>query len=301
MGPEPFLQAEIGSQPGCWRRAVEVAARSQGLLPEDGERVAAVGCGTSWFMAQAYAALREAAGKGETDAFTASELPRGRRYDRLVAITRSGTTTEVLTLLSEVRGARPTLAVTADPAATVVEAADRAIVLDFADERSVVQTRFATTTLALLRVSLGQDLAPVIADADRALAAEPPAGLEQRAQFTFLGSGWAVGLANEAALKLREACSAWAESYPAMEYRHGPISVADARSMVWFLSPPPAALPEEVAATGALVVLPTGDPMAELVRVQRLAAALAAARGLDPDRPRHLTRSVILSSPPARR
>jgi fructoselysine-6-P-deglycase FrlB-like protein len=106
MGPEPFLQAEIGSQPGCWRRAVEVAARSLDLLPEDGERVAAVGCGTSWFMAQAYAALREAAGKGETDAFTASELPRGRRYDRLVAITRSGTTTEVLTLLSEVRGAR---------------------------------------------------------------------------------------------------------------------------------------------------------------------------------------------------
>jgi fructoselysine-6-P-deglycase FrlB-like protein len=301
MGPEPFLQAEIGSQPGCWRRAVEVAARSQRLLPADGERVAVVGCGTSWFMAQAYAALREAAGRGETDAFTASELPRGRRYDRLVAITRSGTTTEVLTLLAQARGARPTLAVTADPAAAVVEAADRAIVLDFADERSVVQTRFATTTLALLRASLGQDLAPVLADADRALAAELPPGLEARAQFTFLGSGWAVGLANEAALKLREACSAWAESYPAMEYRHGPISVADAGSVVWFLSPPPAALPEQVAATGALVVLPTGDPMAELVRVQRLAVALAVARGLDPDRPRHLTRSVILSSRPARR
>ena len=87
MDRQPFVHAELMSQPDCWRRAVEVAVRSQALLPRDGERVAVVGCGTSWFMAQAYASLREAAGRGETDAFTASELPRGRRYDRLVAIT----------------------------------------------------------------------------------------------------------------------------------------------------------------------------------------------------------------------
>ena len=296
MGREPFVHTEIMSQPGCWRRAVEVAARSQELLPRDGERVAVAGCGTSWFMAQAYASLREATGRGETDAFAASEMPRGRRYDRLLAITRSGTTTEVLRLLEQVRGGQPTLAVTGDPASDVLGAADQTIVLDFADERSVVQTRFATTTLALLRASLGQDLEPVVAAAEQAVVDDLPAGLLERTQFTFLGSGWTVGLANEAALKLREACSAWAESYPAMEYRHGPISITDARSAVWFLTPPPASLPEEVAATHALVLTPTGDPMAELVRVQRLSVALAAAKGLDPDRPRNLSRSVILSS-----
>ena len=298
MGREPFVQTEILSQPGCWRRAVEVAARSRGLLPRDGERVAIVGCGTSWFMAQAYASLRESTGQGETDAFAASELPRGRHYDRLLAITRSGTTTEVLSLLRQVRGRQPTLAVTGDPASAVLGAADQTIVLDFADERSVVQTRFATSTLALLRASLGQDLEPVIAEAEQAMVAELPAGLLERTQFTFLGSGWTIGLANEAALKMREACLAWAESYPVMEYRHGPISITDARSAVWFLAPPPASLPEEVAATRALVLTPTGDPMAELVRVQRLSVALAAAKGLDPDRPRHLSRSVILPSQP---
>jgi fructoselysine-6-P-deglycase FrlB-like protein len=298
MGREPFVQTEILSQPGCWRRAVEVAGRSRGLLPRDGERVAVVGCGTSWFMAQAYASLRESTGQGETDAFAASELPRGRHYDRLLAITRSGTTTEVLSLLRQVRGRQPTLAVTGDPASAVLGAADQTIVLDFADERSVVQTRFATSTLALLRASLGQDLEPVIAEAGQAVAAELPAGLLERTQFTFLGSGWTIGLANEAALKMREACLAWAESYPVMEYRHGPISITDARSAVWFLTPPPASLPEEVAATRALVLTPTGDPMAELVRVQRLSVALAAAKGIDPDRPRHLSRSVILPSQP---
>jgi fructoselysine-6-P-deglycase FrlB-like protein len=294
MGREPFVHAELSSQPDCWRRAVEVALQSQGLLPRDGERVAVVGCGTSWFMAQAYASLRESTGQGETDAFAASEMPRGRHYDRLLAITRSGTTTEVLELLHQVRGRQPTLAVTADPASAALDAADQTIVLDFADERSVVQTRFATTTLALLRASLGQDLEPVIAEAEQAVAADLPASLLERTQFTFLGSGWTVGLANEAALKMREACSAWAESYPAMEYRHGPISITDARSAVWFLTHPPASLPEEVAVTQALVLTPTGDPMAELVKVQRLAVALATAKGLDPDRPRNLSRSVIL-------
>jgi fructoselysine-6-P-deglycase FrlB-like protein len=298
MDREPFVHAELRSQPDCWRRAVEVAERSQGLLPRNGERVAVVGCGTSWFMAQAYASLRESAGQGETDAFAASELPRGRRYDRLLAITRSGTTTEVLTLLHQARGRQPTLAFTGDPASPVLGAADQTIVLDFADERSVVQTRFATSTLALLRAALGQDLEPAIAQADQAVVADLPAGLLERTQFTFLGSGWTVGLANEAALKLREACSAWAESYPAMEYRHGPISITDAGSAVWFLSHPPESLPEEIAATQALVLTPTGDPMAELVKVQRLAVALATAKGLDPDRPRNLSRSVILPPRP---
>ncbi|MBW5422845.1 sugar isomerase, partial [Streptomyces sp. BG9H] len=36
-------------------------------------------------------------------------------------------------------------------------------------------------------------------------------------------------------------------------------------------------------------------PLADLIRAQRLAVALAESRGYDPDRPRNLTRSVILS------
>ena len=70
-------EAEIASQPACWQRAAELAAGpAAALLPAAGERVAVVGCGTSWFIAQSYAAAREAAGHGETDAFAASEMPR---------------------------------------------------------------------------------------------------------------------------------------------------------------------------------------------------------------------------------
>jgi fructoselysine-6-P-deglycase FrlB-like protein len=80
-----------------------------------------------------------------------------------------------------------------------------------------------------------------------------------------------------------------------MEYRHGPISVAGPRSVVWALGAVDAGVLEAAAATGATVVGGELDPMAELIVIQRMAVALADHRGLDPDRPRHLTRSVVLS------
>src|SRR5215467_5373010 len=152
-GTVTVTEAEIAAQPDCWRRAVALLPDVAGLLPSQGERVAVVGCGTSWFIAQSYAAAREAAGHGETDAFAASEMPLGRRYDRVVALTRSGTTTEILRLLAGVPS--PTIAITADADAPVAATAGSVIALDFADERSVVQTRFATTELALLLAHLG--------------------------------------------------------------------------------------------------------------------------------------------------
>ncbi|WP_189242810.1 SIS domain-containing protein [Planobispora rosea] len=285
-------ETEIASQPACWRRVVGTVPAD--ALPRPGERVAVVGCGTSWFVAQAYAVLRERAGHGETDAFAASEAPAGRSYDRVLALTRSGTTTEVLNLLRDT--STPTTVITADPDTPVMTLADQIVVLDFADEKSVVQTRFATTQLALLRAHLGEDLTGSIIDAERALADPLPPDLISAEQFTFLGRGWSYGLALEAALKMREACRAWTEAYPAMEYRHGPISIAGPGRITWMLGEAPEGLRAEVEAAGGTFLQSPLDPMAELVRIQRVAVARALARGLNPDEPLHLTRSVILSS-----
>ncbi|RAG85500.1 sugar isomerase [Streptacidiphilus pinicola] len=284
---------EIASQPACWRRAMQLAPAG---LPQAGERVAVVGCGTSLYIAQAYAALRESAGLGETDPFAASGYRSTRRYDRLVAITRSGTTTEVLDALARARAAGiPTTALTGDPETPVAAAADTVVDLSFADEKSVVQTRFATTTLVLLRSGLGLTPAGLPEQAERALVQDLPQEVLAAGQFTFLGTDWTVGPANEAALKLREAAGAWTESYPAMEYRHGPISISGRGGVVWFFGEPPAGLLDQVVTTGATVVTSDLDPLADLVRAQRLAVALAEARGLDPDRPRNLTRSIVLA------
>jgi hypothetical protein len=66
-------------------------------------------------------------------------------------------------------------------------------------------------------------------------------------------------------------------------------------SVVWLFGSPPDGLEDEIAAAGGTAWFSDEDPMAELVRVQVLAVALALARGLDPDRPRNLARSVILA------
>jgi fructoselysine-6-P-deglycase FrlB-like protein len=288
-----LTEREIATQPDCWVQAQRLAASVD--LRREGARMAVIGCGSSWFTAMCVAALREAYGHGETDAFTPSEAPLNRAYDVVVAISRSGTTTEVVRALEDVAGRIPTVAVVAVADAPVAAAADEVVLLDFADEESVVQTRFVTTAIALARAAVGDPGLPVaIDDARRVLARAPQLDGAAPDRFVLLGTGWALGLAHEAALKLRETAQAWSEAYPAMEYRHGPIAVADAGTAAWTLGDPPEGLVDELRAVGATVVVPDVDPLAALVDLQRIAVARALARGLDPDHPRHLTRSIVL-------
>jgi fructoselysine-6-P-deglycase FrlB-like protein len=93
---------------------------------------------------------------------------------------------------------------------------------------------------------------------------------------------------------MREAAGAWTEAYPAMEYRHGPISITGPNRVAWAFGPVPDGLAADIARTGGVLEASGLDPLADLVRAQRLAVAIAEARGLDPDTPRNLTRSVIL-------
>jgi fructoselysine-6-P-deglycase FrlB-like protein len=256
-----------------------------------------IGCGTSLYMAQAYAALREAAGQGVTDAWTPTEARLGRGYDRVLAITRSGTTTEVLELLAAVRGRTPATVVSSSPGTPAVELASP-ILTPEVDEESVVQTRFATTTLAMLRWSLGEDLTNAAAQAQAVLDADDDelAAIADTDQVTFVGRDWTNGVAQEAALKLRESSQSWTESYPMMEYRHGPQSISAPGRFVWAFGPLVTGFADDVAATGATLVASGNDALAELVRVHRLCVVKAARLGLDPDRPRNLTRSIILPS-----
>jgi len=287
------FERELTTQPEMWRRAAELAS-SLTLFPSPGARVAFVGCGTSLYIAQAAAAYRSEQMLGESDAFPASEVPPGRKYDAVVAISRSGTTTEVLEAIAAFAPQTRTLAITAvddSPLASLV--ADR-IVLAFADERSVVQTRFATSALSLLLTHCGWDIAASATRAEVFLGEPSTEELDRADHFVFLGRGVAAALANEAALKLREVLGAWTESYPTMEYRHGPISAASERSLIWILDDVEPSIDEEIAITGARVLRSGSDPLASLVRVHRAVQHLATRRGIDPDHPRFLARSIML-------
>lgn len=282
---------EIASQPECWRRARYQADAGVPGLPEPGERVLVLGCGTSYYVACAYAWLREQSGHGATDAVIASELPPlVRRYDRVVAISRSGTTTEVVRALDRFAGAVPITALVGVTGTPVTERATDVVDLSYADERSVVQTRFPTTVLTLLRTAHGADGTALVDSCVTALRAELS---PLPRQLVVLASGWAAGLAQEAALKCREAAGMWAEAYATGEYRHGPISVAGPGTLVWAMTPLSDAEIDAITGTGATIRHGGAEPQAELVLLQRHAVAWATTQGRDADRPVYLSRSVI--------
>jgi fructoselysine-6-P-deglycase FrlB-like protein len=284
---------EILDQPRAWSRAADLARAVPGALPR-GERIAVIGCGSSWHAAKALAALRELSAQGETDAFAASEALLDRSYDRVVAISRSGATSEIRQALERVRMGTTTVALVGDPESPVAAECELVVDLSFADDRAVVQTRFVTTVVAFARAALALDDEGLLADAEAALWEPHPIDAGTLDRATVLGRGWRIGLADAGALALRETAQLSAEAYPAMEYRHGPIAASGPGALVWLLDQPPAGLEDEVAATGAAVIVAKLDPLAELIRIQRLAVAVAESRGLDPDRPANLERAVVL-------
>ncbi|RAJ91376.1 MULTISPECIES: sugar isomerase [unclassified Streptomyces] len=266
----------VEGQPDCWTRAAELAVRHREVLPRRGERVAVVGSGASYAMAQAYAALREAEGHGETDAFSASAFLYGREYDRIVALTRTGTAPVMQRLLGKVHDSVPSVAITASPDAPGI--ADHTLRLDFADEpREAIATLFPTTVLALLRAHLGENLDDATDDAYEAIEESLPQVLLGARQFTFLGSGWTYGIAEAAAQLMRDNAGTWAQAYQEPEYRPRPAGPGqDPGEVTWVFGDVPERLAQAVREAGGTLVSSARDPLAELVRVQRLAVAGAA-------------------------
>src|SRR6202453_812960 len=126
------LMDEIASQPEIWSTAIDLAAASStaAALPASGARVAVIGCGSSLNVARCYARLREAAGHGEPDPSPAPEFPAPRRYDHMVLISRTGTTSEVLAALQEIPQGVRTTSLTADSSAPLANETSSVVLLD---------------------------------------------------------------------------------------------------------------------------------------------------------------------------
>jgi glucosamine--fructose-6-phosphate aminotransferase (isomerizing) len=125
-----------------------------------------------------------------------------------------------------------------------------------------------------------------------------------------LGAGAALGLANEAVLKITETSQVPANAWEPFEFRHGPISVCEPGVLVVGLMGGRAEEAEarvlaESAELGsttwrpepggvAAALGPVARLLVRLHPLQALAFGLALRRGLDPDRPRHLNQVVVL-------
>ncbi len=143
---------------------------------------------------------------------------------------------------------------------------------------------------------------------DWSAAIEP---LHSAASLFVVARGLGLGLAQEAALKLKETCGLHAEAFSSAELRHGPMALVSRGFPVLAFAQHDEALADvealaaELAGVGAQVMLagsrvpgtielsalrahPAIEPMLLVQSFYRFASALAPARGLDPDRPPHL-------------
>jgi glucosamine--fructose-6-phosphate aminotransferase (isomerizing) len=129
-----------------------------------------------------------------------------------------------------------------------------------------------------------------------------------------IGRGTGLAVAMEAALKFKETCGIQAEAFSGAEVKHGPMALIDEGYPLLVLAPRgPAqagllALAEEMRQRGARLLLaaPAGtpganlpiapasslelDPITTIQSFYPMVEALARARGVDPDRPRHLAK-----------
>jgi len=339
---------EITSQPYAWAEALEVGAGAGSALLELWQRVGGrsllfTGCGSTHYLSLAAAALARRYGL-PARGVPASEIWLGTdpaalepANTILVAVSRSGETSETLRAVDAFRasGGAAIVAVTCYPERELAAQSNLVLGLPSAREVSIAQTRSFASMLLACQMAVGA----LAGDAGQSarLATLPELGrgliggifdlMQQMGsdlsveRFFFLGSGPLYGLAAEAMLKMKEMSLTYSEAYHPLEFRHGPMSMADQSALVVGLIGDRAPAQEvavlrDMRTLGARI-LPIADddvsigadPMAlkllsglaeddrtvlYLPPLQLLAYNRSLAKGLDPDRPRNLEAAVVL-------
>lgn len=339
-----YTLEEILSQPSVWESVLRQAEHSAsewraGLRGKT--HLVFTGCGSTWYLAEiAVALFRRLLG------YRASAVPGGElllyRQDwledfsgsagssLLIAISRSGATTETVQAAAEWKEAGGQVAVvTNSPDSPLVSYADFTLLLPEGQEKSVVQTRSFTSMLVGLNAiaailgehralweamkhlpQAGARLIEEYLPMAQSLGADP---FPER--FYFLGSGLRYGLAREASLKMKEMSLSHSEPFPFLEFRHGPISMVNGQTVLFGLLSDmnrshELALLGETRALGARtitladrdadVAFKSGIPeegrgVLYLPVLQLVAAYRSISAGLDPDHPNNLTAVVTLN------
>ena len=255
---------EILSQPAVWKAQLAVLRQSSlidSILEQTNPRTEwlFLGCGTSYYLAEAAAASWTVMTGQRARALPASEplLFADLAYLKSpglqsVIISRSGETSEAVRaaeMLSQLR--IPTLGITCTADSALERACDQTIRIAGADEKSVVMTRSFTTMLLTL-----QHLAARKAKQNEFIEAQQAVSLHFAAQmpllhermeafakrysfedFVFLGQGPFHGIAREAALKVMEMSCTYSQVFHTLEFRHGPKAIVSPQTcLTFFLS-----------------------------------------------------------------
>jgi glutamine---fructose-6-phosphate transaminase (isomerizing) len=314
------VEQTIVEQFPFWRKAVAP-------LPPlaDAEVTVFVGCGSSYNLALSVAAHANAAGRkaiavpgGEWANRPGSYWPKDGKM-QVVALSRSGETTETVAAAKASRAAGLFVtAITMEPGSALAKNCDRAVMADTHPREGIVMTASASLMLLLGILLVGRTVPASIADTAekllKAVDAKLPAMLAGRSHVVYLGGGHLYGVGLEGALKLMEMSQTYTQGFHPLEYRHGPISLVDERTVAVLLysadqRDAEAKLAGELQQKGGAVIGLGGpgdysfaidcDPaltgLAVLPALQILGERMAQSHHLDTAAPRHLTKVVMLA------
>ena len=243
-----------------------------------------------------------------------------------LAISQSGASPDLLAAVSRARGngARIVALVNAE-SSPLAQLADDLIPLGAGPELSVAATKSYIASLAavvhLVAAWTGDaGLAAALADAPAALArafecdwSAALTRLVDADNLYVIGRGPGLGIAQEAALKLKETCGLHAEALSAAELRHGPMALVRAGFPLLIFTQDDESragvveLAGELVRCGAAVLIagaavpqatvlpgetahPVIEPLLQAQSFYRLVNALSLERGRDPDRPPNLSK-----------
>ena len=241
-----------------------------------------------------------------------------------VAISQSGESPDLLAAASAAKGAGAlVVALVNSEESPLARAAQHVVPLRAGIETSVAATKSYIASLAAIVHLVGcwtqdHELQSALEQAPDQLASAwqldwgaAVAQLRAAESLYVVGRGLGLGIAQEAALKLKETCGLHAEAFSAAEVRHGPMALVRSGFPVLAFAQHDEtredvdALATELCRLGANVLLagsqvpgvlalptlrahPAIEPLLLIQTFYRLVNALAIARGRDPDRPPHL-------------
>ena len=284
--------------------------------------VVVTGCGTSHYLAQSLAAVMNGQGQRAIAVPGAEWARRPECYLAdtdgvlVLGLSRSGTTTETVQALEASRARGWATFGLSCARERILTVADRGLYVPTDPREGIVMSVSACLMLlAGLRMAGVTPGSGVVQAARTALAAVAGAEalLRGRNHFVYLGAGANYGIATEGGLKLQEMSISYSQSFHPLEYRHGPISLIDDRSLVVMLysadtRDEEARVVADVQAKGARVigfggpgdlvvdvgVAGPGFGLACLPALQMLGEMVALQKGIDSEAPRHLTKVVVL-------
>jgi fructoselysine-6-P-deglycase FrlB-like protein len=297
------IEQDIISTPAIMHQTIgRVAEQGASVRPWLSGSVIFLGCGSSFCVAHAAATLYESATGNAAQAMLASEY-RPRPGWSHVAISRTGRTSELVEAMVRIRLAGLRVLLLGGEAGSPAQPhSDTSLLLEFAPEDGIVQTRFISAAILALRLLADESAAGMLDGLPdhvaEAIASFDSSALLAFGHVVFLGRDWRHGLAMSAALNLQETALTSPEAHHTLDYRHGPIASADEQTLIWCFDPPDdtasAAVLDDARAAGATVRCVDSDPQVELVLAQLYAMRRALAQGIDPDAPRNLSRAIVL-------